>query len=98
MFPIQSTPTSRSRIRSSISIIVYGTSWCTASQGVRRYMDRLGLHYIYRDLEHDLDAARRVQWWTGGTINHPTLRIGGQILVEPSLNELDRALSRVGIL
>lgn len=98
MFTTQPAHIARSSLRSTISIVVYGTRWCAASQTVRRYMDRLGLPYIYRDMENDLDAARRVQWWTGGTFSHPTLQIGGQILVEPSLDELDRALRRVGII
>lgn len=98
MFTMQSTRISESPIRSSISIIVYGTSWCAASQAVRRFLDRLGIPYIYRDLERDLDSARQVQWWMGGSISHPTVRIGGQILVEPSLNELDLALSRTGMI
>ena len=64
---------------------------------VRRYLDRLSIPYIYHDMEHDLDAARRVQWWTGGLFSHSTVQIGGQILVEPSLKELDRALNRASI-
>jgi mycoredoxin len=65
---------------------------------VRRYLDRLDIPYIYRDMEHDLDSARQVQWWTGGSFSHPTIQIGGQILVEPSVVELDWALRRAGIL
>ena len=79
-------------------IVVYGTSWCAASQMVRRYLDRLGIPYLYRDMEYDLDAARRVQWWTGGSFSHPTVKIGGQILVEPSLAELDWVLNRYGVI
>jgi len=98
MFTTQSTRISRSPIRSSISIVVYGTSWCAASQMIRRYLDRLGIRYIYRDMEHDLDSARQVQWWTGGSFSHPTVQIGGQILVEPTLNELNWVLSKASIL
>ena len=56
---------------------------------VRRHLDRLGVPYIFRDMELDLAAARQVQWWTGGSFSHPTVQIGGQILMEPSLDELD---------
>lgn len=78
MFTTQPTPISVATTRSSISIMVYGTKWCAASQLVRRYLDRLGIPYIYRDLERNLDSARQVQWWTGGSISHPTVRIGGK--------------------
>ena len=98
MFTMQPTRIGKSSYRSTIPIVVYGTNWCAASQMVRRFLDRLGLPYLYRDMEHDLEAARRVQWWTGGAFSHPTLQIGGQILVEPSLNELDQALRRVGVI
>jgi mycoredoxin len=65
---------------------------------VRRYLDRHRIPYIYRDMEYDLTAARQVSWWTGGSFSHPTVQIGGQVLVEPTLDELDWALSRVGML
>jgi mycoredoxin len=97
MFTRQPTRTYRVPGRSSVPVVVYGTSWCAASQMVRRYLDRLGIPYIYRDMEYDTAAARQVRWWTGGSFSHPTVQVGGQVLVEPSLDELDWALSRVGI-
>ena len=79
-------------------VVVYRTNWCAATQMVRRYLDRLGIPYVYRDMERDPAAARQVHWWIGGSLSHPTVQIGRQVLVEPSLDELDWALSRVGIL
>lgn len=98
MFTMQPTRIGRSQYHNAVPVVVYGTSWCAASQMVRRYLDRLGIPYIYRDMEYDRAAARQVQWWTGGSFSHPTVQIGGQILVEPSLNELDWVLSRAGII
>jgi mycoredoxin len=80
------------------SVTVYGTSWCAASQMVRRYLDRLGVPYRYVDLEWDPGAAQRLRWLTGGYASHPTVAIGGEILVEPTLGELEWALSRAGVL
>jgi mycoredoxin len=73
---------------------VYGTSWCAATQMVRRHLDRLGIPYFYHDMERDPAAAQQVRWWTGGYFSHPTVQIGGNILVEPRLDELDLALAR----
>jgi mycoredoxin len=64
---------------------------------VRRYLDRLGVNYIYRDMEGDPAAANRVRWWTGGYFSHPTVQINGDILVEPSLPELQYTLQRNGL-
>ncbi len=83
---------------SNAQVVVYGTNWCAHTQKVRRYLDRLGVPYNYRNMETDQAAARQVQWWTGGSLSHPTVQIGGQILVEPSLNELNSTLARFGII
>jgi mycoredoxin len=44
--------------------------------------------YVYRDMELDPNAANQVRWWTGGYFSHPTVQIGGDILVEPRPEEL----------
>lgn len=73
---------------------VYGTSWCAASQAVRRLLDRLGVRYVYYDMEKDPQARQRVTWWGGGHPSHPTVQIVGEILIEPTLDELQWALAR----
>jgi mycoredoxin len=78
------------------SVVVYGTSWCAASQMVRRFLDRKGIRYVYRDLERDPQALRQVQWLTGGYASHPTVQVGGEVLVEPSLQELNWVLAQKG--
>jgi hypothetical protein len=45
-------------------------------------------------MEDDLEAARRVRWWTGGSFSHPTVQIGGRILVEPSPEEVKWTLAK----
>ncbi len=50
--------TRRSRTESGEApVVVYGTSWCAATQMVRRYLDRLGIPYVFRDMERDPVAA-----------------------------------------
>lgn len=78
-------------------VVVYGTGWCAATQMVRRYLDRMGIAYIYRDMERDAAATAQVRWWTGGYSSHPTVQVGGQILVEPSMAELRWALAQEGL-
>lgn len=84
-------------VPSPAQVAVYGTNWCADTQKVRRYLDQQDISYSYRNMEADAEAARQVQWWTGGSLSHPTVQIGGQILVEPSLNELESTLSSFGI-
>lgn len=79
-------------------VVVYGTTWCGHTQMVRRYLERLGIPYRYVDLDHSADAVAQLKWLTGGSASHPTVNVAGEVLVEPSLRELDWALSRVGLL
>ncbi len=64
---------------------------------VRRYLGRLGVPYEYVDLERDPEAVRRLRWLTGGMASHPTVYIGGELLVEPTMRELEWSLTRGGL-
>ena len=78
-------------------IVVYGTLWCAATQRVRRYLDRQRLTYQFFNIEKDQDAASQVKWWTGGYASHPTLQIQGDILIEPTSEELEQLLIKKGL-
>ena len=91
------SPYGRQAAPPEIPVIVYGTRWCGATQVVRRYLERMGVPYEYVDLEQDADAVEQLRWLTGGYASHPTVYIGGEILVEPSVSELNWALSRSGM-
>jgi mycoredoxin len=80
-----------------VPVIVYGTRWCAATQIVRRHLERLGVPYEYVDLEHDPGAVQQLRWWTGGYASHPTVYVGGEVLVEPTIGELNWALTRSGV-
>ncbi len=81
-----------------MTVVVYGTSWCAETQKVRRHLDRLRVPYSFRDMDSDQEAASRVRWWTGGSLSHPTVQVGGEVLVEPSVDEVDSALARAGVI
>ncbi len=81
-----------------VPVIVYGTRWCAQTQMVRRYLDRMGIPYQFRDMDSDAAAENQVKWWTGGYASHPTVQIGGDILVEPSMGELEYALANNGLI
>lgn len=97
MFNTQVTRTQRTG-GGQTPVIVYGTRWCAATMQVRRFLDRYGIPYIFRDMDYDPDAENRVRWWTGGYASHPTIQIGGDILVEPSMAELRSTLARNGLI
>lgn len=90
-------PPGRQPRATAIPLIVYGRRWCAISQMVRRYLDRAGLPYEYVDLDRHPELESRLEWVTGGRVHTPVVYVGGEILVQPSLRELEWALSRGGV-
>jgi mycoredoxin len=94
-------PTSTNHARMGarqIPVVVFGTTWCAATQMVRRNLERLSIAYQFRDMDEDRDAEKQVRWWTGGYASHPTIQVGDDILVEPTNSELRDVLAERGLL
>jgi mycoredoxin len=81
-----------------VPLTVYGRRWCGISQMIRRYLDRLGVPYEYVDMDQNPAVERQLSWLTGGRVRSPTIRLGDQLLVQPSTHELSRALARQGVI
>ena len=75
-------------------ITVYGRPGCAISQMVRRWLDRRGIPYQYVDVERNPEARRRLEWLTGGRVRSPTVVIGDDVLVQPTIQELEWAIRR----
>jgi mycoredoxin len=81
-----------------VKVVVYGRPWCALSQMVRRYLDRAGVPYEYVDLDLHPEVEARLGWMTGGRVRTPTVDLGGEVFVQPSIRELEWALTRNGLL
>jgi mycoredoxin len=73
-------------------ITVYGRPGCAISQILRRWLDRRGIPYQYVDVDRDPRARSRIEWLTGGRARSPTVVVGGDVLVQPTIDELQWAL------
>ncbi len=83
--------------RSIGQITVYGSSWCGIAMMVRRHLDRTGVPYRFVDWDAHPEARSELEWLAGGRLASPTVRIGNQVLVQPTIHELDWALLRAGV-
>jgi mycoredoxin len=92
-----SSPSGAGR-RSTVPVVVYGRRWCAISQMVRRYLDRIGVPYEYVDLDAHPEVEARLGWLTGGRVHSPVVSVGGDLLVRPSIRELELTLRRRGAL
>jgi mycoredoxin len=75
-------------------ITVYGRPGCAISQMIRRWLDRNGIPYHYVDVEQDPRARSRLEWITGGRVRSPTVVVGDDVLVQPTIEELRWAIRR----
>jgi mycoredoxin len=77
---------------------VYGADWCGDTQRTRRHLDSLGVVYQYINVEQDQQASEWVKQQNDGKERKPTVKIGEQVLAEPSDQELEHALRQEGLL
>ena len=72
-------------------ITVYGADWCGDCHRARLRLDRAGVAYRYVDLGRD-PAAKAAVAATGIRAIPIVVTPSGEVLVEPSAVELDRAI------
>lgn len=75
-------------------IKVYGADWCGDCFRAKRMLDRTGTDYEWIDVDHDAEAkAEAIR--LSGRKNIPVIVFpDGDVLVEPSDPELEKALLR----
>lgn len=81
----------------SLAVIVYMTSWCPDCTRSRRVLQRTGIKFVEIDIDKTPTAEDSMRAQNGGSGKIPTILIDGpngrQVLVEPTDNELTRALN-----
>ena len=83
-------------VDNSRDIIMYSTTWCAGCRRTKRFLDELGVPYVWIDIGEDAEAAREGTRINGGMRSVPTLVFAdGSVLVEPSNKELAKKLGLV---
>jgi hypothetical protein len=79
-------------------VLLYGRSDSEGTSLVRERMNMLDISFVEVDVDHDAEARRLVEGITLGKLATPVLVFGDQemILVEPSVDALDKALRQAG--
>ncbi len=76
-------------------LLIYITTWCGDCRRVLTYLDAHGVAYHSINIDSDPEAARLVRQLNNGFRSVPTLIFpNGRVLVEPDLNQLQKALSQ----
>jgi glutaredoxin len=82
----------------SPAVEVLGAAWCVDTARTLRCLRRLRVPVTAIDVDDHLDALQDVTRITGGQRRTPVVRVGRQVLVEPSNAELIHALEQAGLL
>ncbi|MFP5353416.1 MAG: glutaredoxin family protein [Actinomycetota bacterium] len=81
----------------SETVTMFSTTWCGYCRRLKRQMEQAGIAYREVDLDDDPSHDDRIIAKTGGFRTVPTLEIGEELLVNPSLREVEEALSKQSI-
>ena len=73
-------------------ITMYSTTWCGYCRRLARQMDEAGISYRVVDLDDDPSHDARIIAKTGGYRTVPTLEVQGELLVNPSIRQVQAAL------
>ncbi len=75
------------------TVTMYSTTWCGYCRRLKRQFDEAGIAYREVDVDEDHSHDRRIIERTGGYRVVPTVEIGRELLVNPTLKEVQAALS-----
>lgn len=78
-----------------VDVVVYWRPGCLFCSSLLRGLDRLGVDHERRDIWQDEAAAAEVRAATGGDETVPTVRIGPEVLVNPSAAQVLATVHRL---
>ena len=74
-------------------ITVYSTTWCGHCKRLLRQLDEAAIAYEVIDLDEQPQHGARIEAKTGGFRTVPTLEVGQELLVNPSIIQVQQALA-----
>ena len=74
-------------------VTMYSTPWCGYCRRLKRQFDEAGIAYVEVDLDEHPRFGDRIVEATGGSRVVPTIEVGGRLLVNPTLVEVEHAIS-----
>ncbi len=79
-------------------IKVYGADWCPLTKNTIAHLKEINVPYQYINIDEDRTAAKWVAEQNNGKEKKPTVDVDGEILSEPTDDELDEVLAGKGLL
>lgn len=74
-------------------VTMYSTPWCGYCRRLKRQFDDAGIDYREIDVDATPGYDERIIEASGGYRTVPTVEVGGKMLVNPTLQEVEDALN-----
>jgi glutaredoxin-like YruB-family protein len=76
---------------SSDSVIIYSADWCAFCHAAKNYLDRIGVKYTEKNIEHNIEFAREA-YEKSGQMGIPVIDIQNTIIVGFDRPNIDHTL------
>lgn len=76
-----------------MTITMYSTPWCGYCRRLKRQFEEAGIAYREIDVDATPGYDERIIEASGGYRTVPTVEVGGRMLVNPTLKEVEEALA-----
>ena len=73
-------------------VTMFTTVWCGYCRRLKRQMEEAGISYREVDLDEDPSFTEKIIARTGGYRTVPTVDVAGELLVNPTVGEIEAAL------
>jgi mycoredoxin len=74
-------------------VTMYSTEWCGHCRRLKRQLDGAGISYREVDVDLERRYGDRIVEATGGYRVVPTVEVGEELLVNPTIDEVQAALA-----
>lgn len=91
------SPLTMATPQKSSSVTVYGADWCGDTSMTRNQLKKLGVPFVYVNVDKQPEGADWVREHNDGKQKLPTVDVDGKILSIPDEDELAAALKSAGI-
>jgi glutaredoxin 3 len=72
-------------------VTVYSATWCGFCHAAKQYLDKIGVKYTDKDVEHDMSAAQEAVT-KSGQMGIPVIDIDGSIIIGFNRPAIDHVL------
>jgi mycoredoxin len=80
-----------------MAVKLYTTWWCGHCYRLKYQLHRAHIPYEEIDIENHPEVAQRIEEQTGGLRIVPTAEIGDQLLVNPTVAQIEATLEGAGV-